>query len=397
MEAPPPKYISNIKLLKALKNNEHIQFQILTKENNFVISTKIENLITQKIYEGIFSLREIQKNKYFLQFDSIQEIFEELVFKSQTEYPTITEENDSLILKIFLSSSKFKDIEFTLKPKIKSNEDKFKELYTILSELKNENFELKEEVDNLKKENFKFKEQLNILIKSKSNSKNKKINGKESNQNSVDDNNEEEYIKSHLNIIYDNEDDEDDEEKSLKSNKVISSNYKLESLNTSLILNNSEKEIKKFKNFLFPDISFDSELKYRLTRDGKSFKIFHKLCDNIAPNLLLIKDDKDNIFGGFTNVSWEDMDIKKKDSESFLFSVTKNKKYYPKSKYGNHILCIENFGPKFCSENLCFPFLNMSICISTKRGEYLDESLSTNKPGQYFIVKEVELYQILFN
>ena len=74
MEAPPPKYISNIKLLKALKNNEHIQFQILTKENNFVISTKIENLITQKIYEGIFSLREIQKNKYFLQFDSIQEI-----------------------------------------------------------------------------------------------------------------------------------------------------------------------------------------------------------------------------------------------------------------------------------------------------------------------------------
>ena len=397
MEAPPPKYISNIKLLKALKNNEHIQFQILTKENNFVISTKIENLITQKIYEGIFSLREIQKNKYFLQFDSIQEIFEELVFKSQTEYPTITEENDSLILKIFLSSSKFKDIEFTLKPKIKSNEDKFKELYTILSELKNENFELKEEVDNLKKENFKFKEQLNILIKSKSNSKNKKINGKESNQNNVDDNNEEEYIKSHLNIIYDNEDDEDDEEKSLKSNKVISSNYKLESLNTSLILNNSEKEIKKFKNFLFPDISFDSELKYRLTRDGKSFKIFHKLCDNIAPNLLLIKDDKDNIFGGFTNVSWEDMDIKKKDSESFLFSVTKNKKYYPKSKYGNHILCIENFGPKFCSENLCFPFLNMSICMSTKRGEYLDESLSTNKPGQYFIVKEVELYQILFN
>ena len=397
MEAPPPKYISNIKLLKALKNNEQIQFQILTKENNFVISTKIENLITQKIYEGIFSLREIQKNKYFLQFDSIQEIFEELVFKSQTEYPTITEENDSLILKIFLSSSKFKDIEFTLKPKIKSNEDKFKELYTILSELKNENFELKEEVDNLKKENFKFKEQLNILIKSKSNSKNKKINGKESNQNNVDDNNEEEYIKSHLNIIYDNEDDEDDEEKSLKSNKVISSNYKLESLNTSLILNNSEKEIKKFKNFLFPDISFDSELKYRLTRDGKSFKIFHKLCDNIAPNLLLIKDDKDNIFGGFTNVSWEDMDIKKKDSESFLFSVTKNKKYYPKSKYGNHILCIENFGPKFCSENLCFPFLNMSICMSTKRGEYLDESLSTNKPGQYFIVKEVELYQILFN
>ena len=304
-------------------------------------------------------------------------VFEELVFKSQTESPTIKEENENLILKILLSSSKFKDIEFTLKPKIKSNEDKFKELYTILSELKNENFELKEEINNLKKENFKFKEQLNILIKSKSNIKNKKIKGKESSQNKDDENNEEEYIKSRFNIINDDEDDEDDEEKSSYSNEFIANNSKVESLNTSLILNSSEKEINKFKNFLFRDISFDSELKYRLTRDGKSFKIFHKLCDNIAPNLLLIKDDKDNIFGGFTNVSWENMDIKKKDEESFLFSVTKDKKYFPKNKYNNHILCKENFGPKFCSENLCFPFLNMSICMSTKRGEYLDESLST--------------------
>ena len=140
MEVQSPKDISNIKESKALKNNDQINFQIMTKDNNFVISTIIKNSITQKIYEGIFSLKEIQNNKYFLQFDSIQEIFEELVFKSQTESPTIKEENENLILKIFLSSSKFKDIEFTLKLKIKNNEDKFKELYTILSELKNEKF-----------------------------------------------------------------------------------------------------------------------------------------------------------------------------------------------------------------------------------------------------------------
>ena len=131
MEVQSPKDISNIKELKAMKNNDQINFQIMTKDNNFVISTIIKNSITQKIYEGIFSLKEIQNNKYFLQFDSIQEIFEELVFKSQTEFPTIKEENENLILKIFLSSSKFKDIEFTLKLKIKSNEDKFKELYII--------------------------------------------------------------------------------------------------------------------------------------------------------------------------------------------------------------------------------------------------------------------------
>ena len=384
MEAPPPEIIIISKTLKALKDKKQLSFEIKIKENKFFISTEIENSIIKKNYEGIFSLQEIQNNKYFLQFDSIKEIFEELIFKSQKEFPIIREENSNLILKIFLSSSKFKDVEFILKPKIKSIDDKYKELYTILTEIKNENFELKQKINNLKQENFKFKNQLNILIDSIK-VKNKKNKKNELSQNSEDEDNENESIQS----ISD-----DDEEKSFNSSK---GNYEEENLNTSTILNGGEEEINKFKKFIFPDRSFDSELKYRMTRDGNSFKVFHKLCDNVAPNLMLVKDDKENIFGGFTYVSWEDMDLKKKDTESFLFSVTKNKKYPAKNIYDHHVFCFSDLGPKFCSGNLGFPLLNMKICVSTKKGEYLDESLSTNKPGQYFIVQEVELYQILFN
>ena len=65
MEVQSPKDISNIKELKALKNNDQINFQIMTKDNNFVISTIIKKSITQKIYEGIFSLKEIQKINIF--------------------------------------------------------------------------------------------------------------------------------------------------------------------------------------------------------------------------------------------------------------------------------------------------------------------------------------------
>ena len=158
MEAPPAEEFSNSKTLKAFKDNEQLLFQMKTKENNIYISTEIGNSTIKKIYEGIASLKEIQANKYFLQFNSVKEIFEELVFKSLVESPIITEDNDNLNLQIFLYSSKFKDIKFTLKPKIKSNEDKFKELYNTLTELKNENFELKQEINKIKQENLQFKE-----------------------------------------------------------------------------------------------------------------------------------------------------------------------------------------------------------------------------------------------
>ena len=134
-----------------------------------------------------------------------------------------------------------------------------------------------------------------------------------------------------------------------------------------------------------------------MTRDRKSFKKFHELCDNISPNLLLIKDYEKNIFGGYTNVCWENTDCKKTDHKSFLFSLNKNKKYFPKNKYDSQILCFPDSGPRFASGNIGFQDRDMGVCISTRGGEYLNESLSTNDPGYIFPVKEVEFYHITFD
>ena len=97
-----------------------------------------------------------------------------------------------------------------------------------------------------------------------------------------------------------------------------------------------------------------------MKREGTSFDNFHRLCDNIAPNLLLIKDDKNNFFGGFTKVSWDKSDIQKNDIESFLFSLNKNKKYYQKHKEYNTIFCYKNYGPWFYGGDIGFYSTNMS-------------------------------------
>ena len=156
------------------------------------------------------------------------------------------------------------------------------------------------------------------------------------------------------------------------------------------------KKKNKIKEFISPNQKIKAEIKYRLTRDGNSFDTFHKLCDNISPNLLLIKDNKNNIFGGFTKVTWEKKDLTKNDPESFLFSLNKNKKYYQKHKEYETIYCYSAYGPWFYGGDIGFYSNNMSQCISNGTGEYLDESLSTNQPGSYFDVHEVEFYKISF-
>ena len=348
MEAPKPEGLSKSNTLIALKEINRINFQIKIEENQIYISFETKESLIPKLYEGIFTREEIQKNKYFLQFDTLEEIFEELVLKYKIDFPKVTKKDENYVLKISLSSSKFKDIEFILKPREKNAEDKFKELYSIVAELKNENFELRQEINNIKNENFAFKEKIKILI-------------------------------------------------SLNKTKKAKTNTEKKSLYDSSILKDDEEKMSQLIEFISPNKKIESELKYQMTRDGTDFETFHELCDNVSPNLLLIKDDKDNIFGGYTTVAWEAIDFQKNDPESFLFSLTKNKKYCPKHKEGNHIYCYSFYGPRFCSGNLSFQNYNMSTCMSTRKGEYLDESLSSNKSGYYFKVKEIEFYQIVIN
>ena len=64
------------------------------------------------------------------------------------------------------------------------------------------------------------------------------------------------------------------------------------------------------------------ELIYRGSRDGALSKNFHEKCDNQGPTITLIKNEKGNIFGGFSSVSWTSYGNYKQAPNSFLFSLT---------------------------------------------------------------------------
>ena len=66
------------------------------------------------------------------------------------------------------------------------------------------------------------------------------------------------------------------------------------------------------------------ELIYRGTRDGTTSNTFHNKCDNQGPTLCLFKNEKGNIFGGYTSISWTNSPqlIYKSDPYSFIFTLT---------------------------------------------------------------------------
>ena len=90
----------------------------------------------------------------------------------------------------------------------------------------------------------------------------------------------------------------------------------------SLILYESEKG-EEFLNQLREWSGYKNmELIYRGTRDGSGSNIFHNKCDNQGPTIVLCKNDKGNIFGGFTPISWTKDGQWHSDNSSFLFSLT---------------------------------------------------------------------------
>ena len=91
-----------------------------------------------------------------------------------------------------------------------------------------------------------------------------------------------------------------------------------------------KKKAKKEKRYLKKE-NIVFKLVYRASRDGDSAKEFHKRCDNIGRNLILILTDNNIKFGGFTNQDWE-VPKKKEEEEDKTKEQEKNKEDKPKEK-----------------------------------------------------------------
>ena len=156
------------------------------------------------------------------------------------------------------------------------------------------------------------------------------------------------------------------------------------------------------------DINF--RLVYRATEDGDRAADFHEKCDKIGPNIVLIKTQKGNVFGGFTFKNWEHMprDIDEnrpnlgsasRDSKAFGFNVNSQKIYNNEKPKEFAIWCNKNYGPTF-KNNL---FQIFDSCL--KKGGYCNVRNNSHFGGQLydyeiaggesrFRVDELEVFEV---
>ena len=185
--------------------------------------------------------------------------------------------------------------------------------------------------------------------------------------------------------------------------------YKVKTLFDSIILEGTKKET-EFLQKLKEWINYKKlELIYRGTRDGSTANIFHNKCDNQGPTLCLYKNNKGNIFGGFTPISWksEKSGNYPYDKDSFLFTLTNIYGIEP-TKFINtgnkSVYHYYNSGPSFgggVDIIIYYDFIN-SNSNSTFPCSYQDilgkgKSIFTgdaNNSNSDFKVEEIEVFKV---
>ena len=163
--------------VELLSDKNNLYSVIFNLDNSIEITANQTNNIIHKSFSSKYSFEEIRKNKYFLQFDILEEILDELKERLNNYKIIIKENEDNLIINIPLPSSKNKEIIFELKSITKNNKDRFNELTDLIMKLnteinniKNETKQLKDKYNNLennevqlKNENIQLKKEINDM------------------------------------------------------------------------------------------------------------------------------------------------------------------------------------------------------------------------------------------
>ena len=319
--------------LKSDKNNTYlIEFSL---NNSFSIVAKLINNNIHKTFSNIYSHEEIRKNKYFLKYNNISDIFNELTNIIYDNKILLKENENNLIINISLPKNQ--EIIFELKLIKKKNKDNSDELIVKLNkelnDVKNENIKLKKEIKQLK-------ERINIY--------NKKYNN-----------------------IYD-----------LDSN----------------IIKGNENYIKSIKNWINPSKKIKAELLYRLSENGNKYSTFHELCDNKGPTLILFHVNDGNIVGIYTPLSWDSISNWKNDIDTFIFNLNKNLKC-KKLISEQSIYCNSSYGPTTArfgySSNSPINFIKHWANEINKYYDKGSEILPSNNEERVYELIEIEIYKIM--
>ena len=180
----------------------------------------------------------------------------------------------------------------------------------------------------------------------------------------------------------------------------------------SLILKEEEKGDEYLEKLYEWSGYKNMELLYRGTRDGTSANIFHNKCDNQGPTICLCKNEKGNIFGGYSSISWASPSFGSMKSENgcFLFTLTNiygtEPTKFPNSNQNNAVYHSSSYGPIFGSaHNLLIysDYLNNNNSYARIGGSYNDYQDVLGKGNSVFSgdintesfkLKELEVFKV---
>ena len=154
------------------------------------------------------------------------------------------------------------------------------------------------------------------------------------------------------------------------------------------------------------------DLLFRASRDGMNSNSFHRKCENQGQTIILIKNDKGNIFGGYSSISWlsDKNNAWHSSPESFLFTLTNIYNTEPMKFVSKNDNCeikhYAEYRPAFgkgCDLGIYQDFLkkggwtNFSSTYqdSLGKGKSIFTGDFNNNNNQYFKVKEVEVFKLL--
>ena len=413
---------------------------IFNLNNSIEIKENKINDIIHKSFSCKYTFEEIRKNKYFLQFDTINEIFDELkerIYNSKIIIKEKEKENN-LYINILLPSSKNKEIVFELKPIIKNNNTRLNELTDLIIKLEKEINNIKngtiyltnEDISNLTKEikqqNYKINNLGNSEIQLRNENKELKIqinymkdkltqliNGNNQILNDINLlKNENIQLKKEIkqlktkNTQWINNETPMTNESPLQKKEITELKEKLNVLWRketskiiySKIINGNKNYIKTLKNWINPSKKIKAELLYRLSENGDKYSAFHELCDNKGPTLTLFHVNDENIVGIYTPLSWDSTSKWKNDMDTFIFNLNKNQKY-KKIKADYSIYCSSLEGPYVSNFGCDYSYSMKSIKHNANKiNEYYDnasEILPINNQEKIYNLIETEVYKII--
>ena len=153
------------------------------------------------------------------------------------------------------------------------------------------------------------------------------------------------------------------------------------------------------------------DLLYRATRDGFEAADFHAKCDGKSKTLVIVKAESGNVFGGYTDCTWDRSEKSKKGYRDYIFSYRNkfNNQLKIKKFHGlyDSIVCSAKYGPVFgnllddnsfdfaiadCSNTNELSFSNLGH--SFKHPYYNTDSARSYLAGsRNFKVLEIEVFQ----